>query len=81
MAIPAVVKAIGVGISMILGGLLGKFLHKKHHDKPAEEAAEVVLHVVTGEDVDLTPETPEKDSALEDAAHDIAGSVNEHLDK
>jgi len=46
-------------IIMALSFLFYKFFPKVKQDNPVEEVVEYVIEATTGEDIDLSPETPE----------------------
>lgn len=53
-------KKLALPLIMALSFLFYKFFPKVKQDNPVEEVAEYVIEVTTGEDIDLSPETPEE---------------------
>lgn len=52
-------KKLALPLIMALSFLFYKFFPKVKQDNPVEEVAEYVIEMTTGEDIDLSPETPE----------------------
>lgn len=44
----------------LIVGTVSVMLFKGKHDNPVEEISEMVIHHVSGIDIDLTPTSPEK---------------------
>jgi hypothetical protein len=55
----ALLKMVALPIIMALSFLFYKFFPKVKQDNPIEEVAEVIIEATTGEDIDLSPDTPE----------------------
>ena len=55
----ALFKMVALPIIMALSFLFYKFFPKVKQDNPIEEVAEVIIEATTGEDIDLSPDTPE----------------------
>jgi hypothetical protein len=52
-------KAIGVAVLAIIGSI-SVMVFKGREDNPVEEVSEQLIYMISGEDVDLTPTSPEK---------------------
>lgn len=59
MEIALIIKIALVGISLIGG--IGSYYFFKQEDNAVEEIAEIVIEQQTGFDVDLSPNSPEKE--------------------
>lgn len=59
MQVIVLLKKLALPIIVALSVLFYKVFPKIKQDNPVEEVAELAIEIVTGEDVDLSPETPE----------------------
>lgn len=53
-------KKLAIPFVMAGSFLFYKFFPKVKQDNPVEEATEMVIFAATGQDIDLSPETPEE---------------------
>lgn len=81
MELSAVFKIVLIGVSVLLGAFISVFAPRKYHDTKVEEAAEKVIHVVTGVDIDLTPNSPEPEDFVETDSYPQEEVFEDNWDK
>lgn len=83
MDIFAAMKAVFIGVALLGGVLLSIFAPRRYHDTPVEEAAEKVIEVLTGQDIDITPASPEDaepEDFVETFSDDQEGCLEDNWD-
>lgn len=56
-----IIKIVFITVAIAVGTVVSIFVPKHKHDSAAEEVTEHIIHIMTGVDVDLTPNSPEPD--------------------
>lgn len=59
----SIIGPIVLGLGLI-ASIIGGLIYKGKQDNPIEETAEAIVYIATGEDVDFTPTSPEKNKPL-----------------